>query len=540
MKLTKRPGILAEKRVPFYTKTSLTFSRSRFDKKVTHTLPIIMGRPKKERKESDIVTEFKQENSIDFNINAENPQKLKKKLAPRSSLQFKVGPSFCQTTISNPIFLSSSHEIIYPVVEARVDRGFDKEGEDWVGYKRNYFTLVACFHFGTAHEPDIVAQENFYIIVNGKPKTIQSFNLRLVSRCYEDNTNVSLVQHTAKRDRGPQISPPIFPSVPGALPNHSIIKEVANIRNGSKINHFDKFFYMDRKHDYKNAATNSVLSTYPSGERIAKVAKYERIQFSSTDSQKRTTMSSKHCILEVQLLGQLEGGSYEVLGSIETPPLVVRGRSPSNYQIKKAMLSKAKNKPLAVNQNFLNHPQPTDPDPIMFKHQYEAMPKLYRLMAVPSFSLRPEIYDDIIPMKKNEFGDYNNSNFPQLQDSDIGGVFSVDKENYEPEPSVLSNLFSESAALLPPDYLASISPEIASLSKKSQSSRHKHRSKSKHRNSSSKKTRPISKHRHHHRHYSHRHHHKLQSKSRSKETLDSDDSFLAFQNDMLQIQTEIS
>lgn len=496
-----------------------------------------MGRPKKERKESDTEVEFKQENNVDFNINPEDLQKAKKKLAPRSSLQFKVGPSFSQAAISKPIFVSSSHEIIYPELEARVDRGFDKEGKDWVGYKRNYFTLVACFHFGTAEEPDIVAQENFYIVVDGKPKTIRNFSLRLVSRCFEDNSNVSLVQHTAKRDRGPQISPPIFPSVPGSLPNHSIIKEVANIRNGSKINHFDKFFYMDRKNDYKNIAPDSVLCTYPRSERIAKVAKYERIQFSSADSQKRTTMSSKHCILEVQLLGQFEGGGFEVLASIETPPLVVRGRSPSNYQIKKAMLSKAKNKPLAVSQNFLNQPQPIDPDPIMFKHKHEPMPKLYRLMAVPSFSLKPEIYDDIIPMKKNEFGDYANPNYPQLQESDMGSVFAIDKENYEPEPSVLSNLFSESATLLPQDYLSSISPELASLSKKSKSSRHKHRSKSKHRKSSSRKTRPISKNRHHHHHHSHRHH---QKQERSNETLDSDDSFLAFQNDMLQIQTELA
>lgn len=255
----------------------------------------------------------------------------KRKVAPRSGLQFKVGPSFENTTLYRPIFITSTNENVFPFVNARIDRGFESHGGEWIGYKRNYFTLVSCFEFEGAN-PETFFNEKFHILNDlGELENISCFALRLVSRCSEDESVVNLIQHTAKRDRGPQYLPPVFPAISGYLPSHSIIKQASNIRNGDKIDQYNRMFYLDNT-TLQKCMDTSILSTYPEG-RIATVARYERIQFSTSINYRKSTMVNRHFILKVELLGLLDDGKYAVLASTETQPLVVRGRSPSNYQM---------------------------------------------------------------------------------------------------------------------------------------------------------------------------------------------------------------
>lgn len=260
----------------------------------------------------------------------------KRKVAPRSGLQFKVGPTFESTTLYRPIYISSTNESVFPFVNARIDRGFENYGGEWIGYKRNYFTLVSCFELEDQN-PDIFFSEKFHILNDlGEVDNISCFALRLVSRCSEDDTVVNLIQHTAKRDRGPQYLPPVYPAISGYLPSHSIIKQASNIRNGDKIDQYNRLFYLDNN-TLQNSVDDSILGTYPEG-RIATVARYERIQFSTSINYRKSTMVNRHFVLKVELLGLLDDGKYAVLASTETQPLVVRGRSPSNYQMAKRNL----------------------------------------------------------------------------------------------------------------------------------------------------------------------------------------------------------
>lgn len=259
----------------------------------------------------------------------------KRKVAPRSGLQFKVGPSFESTTLYRPIFITSTNENVFPFVNARIDRGFENHGGEWIGYKRNYFTLVSCFEFDGINT-DTFFKEKFHILNDlGELENISCFALRLVSRCSEDDSVVNLIQHTAKRDRGPQYLPPVFPAVSGYLPSHSIIKQASNIRNGDKIDQYNRLFFLDNA-TLQKGLHSSILSTYPEG-RIATVARYERIQFSASLNYRKSAMVNRHFVLKVELLGLLDDG-YAVLASTETQPLVVRGRSPSNYQMAKRNL----------------------------------------------------------------------------------------------------------------------------------------------------------------------------------------------------------
>lgn len=255
------------------------------------------------------------------------------KLAPRSSLQFKIGPQFSDTFMIHNV-LTSSGQLVTPIVSARIDRGFEKVEDSWVGYKRNYFTLVAAFDFLDMDLKEFLS-ETFTVVDNdNKEHPVKYFAIRLVSRCSEDGTAVNLVQHTAKRDRGPQFAPPTYPSIPGKLPNHNIVKEAANVRNQNKITKLNEIFYFNRQTQANEVDDISAIVDYPINE-ITKVARYERIQFASSINYRKPTANVKHFKLYVELVATTMENFDVLVAATETPPLIIRGRSPSNYRAQK-------------------------------------------------------------------------------------------------------------------------------------------------------------------------------------------------------------
>mmetsp|Transcript_7236 Transcript_7236/g.9151 ORF Transcript_7236/g.9151 Transcript_7236/m.9151 type:complete len:411 (+) Transcript_7236:263-1495(+) len=271
-----------------------------------------------------------------------------RKVAPRSSDLFKVGPQFSETRHHQDIYCKRNDMDVNPILEARIDRGFEVgENGTWIGYKRNYFTLVASFSLENFNF-DRFIQNKFYTYeksskngesVGENKVEISYFAIRLVAKCSDDDVAISLVQHTAKRDKGPQFPPPIYPAVPGDLPDHETVRASCNKRNGNKIENMNKVFYFDRAEYYHNTnldtlKDDSVLKNYPS-DSIARVARFERIQFTSSIRLKSTSVNSRYFTLHVELLGIIENEDCQIqpilLSSIETPPLIIRGRSPSNY-----------------------------------------------------------------------------------------------------------------------------------------------------------------------------------------------------------------
>lgn len=272
-----------------------------------------------------------------------------RKVAPRSSDLFRVGPGFSETRHHQDIYCKRNDLDVNPVLEARIDRGFEVgENGTWIGYKRNYFTLVAGFSLEN-FDFDRFISNKFYTfekaslnngeLVGENKVEISYFAIRLVAKSSDDEGSISLVQHTAKRDKGPQFPPPIYPAVPGDLPDHETVKASCNKRNGSKIENMNKVFYFDRGEYYHETNLDTlkdelILKNYPS-DSIARVARFERIQFTSSIRIKSSSANSRYFTLHVELLGIIEDEDLQIqpilLSSIETPPLVIRGRSPSNY-----------------------------------------------------------------------------------------------------------------------------------------------------------------------------------------------------------------
>lgn len=296
-----------------------------------------------------------------------------RKVAPRSSDLFRVGPPFGMMKQHAAVYCKANDMQVFPMLHARIDRGFEMgETGTWIGYKRNYFTLVASFNlqdfdFGRFIQNQFYTYDKSKLNGNGlhhhphHPRSAQPhhhphhphhahhagetrldisyFAIRLVAKCSDDDVAISLIQHTAKRDKGPQFPPPIYPALPGDLPDHETVKASCNKRNNNKIENMNKIFFFDRAQYYGDYALDSskdhsILRNYPS-DSISKVARFERIQFTSSIRVKSTSTAARYFTLSCELLGIVEDEDSQIqpilLGSIESPPLVIRGRSPSSY-----------------------------------------------------------------------------------------------------------------------------------------------------------------------------------------------------------------
>ena len=259
------------------------------------------------------------------------PLDPKDKVAPRSRYQYKVGPPFEATLILRNIYSATTNDVVIPRLSARIDRGFDFVDSAWIGYKRNYFSLVAAFELCLHPGLLLLQQDKLYIDGESGREFVRNFNLQICCACSSGEIDPLLVQHTAKRDRGPIDEPTVFVAVPGELPTHQVIRESSNIRNGSKIRELETMFYLE-KSARKHCNPDSMLADYPA-ERIARVARYERIQFSTNLSPRRFDVAGDF-FLQVELAVTLMNGNTVTIASTTTPPLIVRGRSPSSYVTK--------------------------------------------------------------------------------------------------------------------------------------------------------------------------------------------------------------
>lgn len=296
--------------------------------------------------------------------------KRKLRIAPRSTLQFKVGPPFKSCGKLRDVICYETGEQLNLKMRQRIDRGFDHIGEDWVGYKRNYFTLVSAFEVnGWCFEE--LLKYSFSTTISPCPANnldnnevdLKILYFAVKIKATDDNNNeIQLVQHTAKRDKGPQFTPDICPLIPSKLPNHQVIREASNVRNINKKKKFDPIFHFYRDQLKTQYGKESLCSSYPDNC-IKKVARFERVQFSASNSVERHFDQNRFFKLHVILgavvseddikphIGELNNkvtaqlfessdevvfsngsrGRFLYLEKKETPALIIRGRSPSNY-----------------------------------------------------------------------------------------------------------------------------------------------------------------------------------------------------------------
>ncbi|KAI8902146.1 hypothetical protein BC833DRAFT_616964 [Globomyces pollinis-pini] len=205
------------------------------------------------------------------------------------------GPPFSNTMQFFPLYNKQNQQVSVSILP-KLDRGFFLAGPEWTCYRRNYFQLSSSFALldGNSMEAGLPC----FIVVNGVPLKVETFLLGIDARVASGERKIGLTQHTPKRDKGPQMTPQPKPVNPG------------------------KPYPLNSENQ-----TDSTIS-------------FERLQFKSATANngKRRAAQQFFCII-VDLFCTTEDGQNFKVATIQSSPLVVRGRSPGHYTDNPAAIS---------------------------------------------------------------------------------------------------------------------------------------------------------------------------------------------------------
>jgi hypothetical protein len=176
-------------------------------------------------------------------------------------------------------------------LQAKMDRGFFRADQDWTCYRRNYFQVSATFEvhginylLNGPEVPCLIRTENQEV------HQVDFFSIGVSARVTGSDKRIELVQHTPKRDKGPQMIPePRVVSAGGNL-------HLASVGSNHNIVTFERM-------QFKTATANN-------GKRRAAQQYYEIV---------------------VDLCANSSSGKQFKVASCTSAPLVVRGRSPGHY-----------------------------------------------------------------------------------------------------------------------------------------------------------------------------------------------------------------
>ena len=220
--------------------------------------------------------------------------------------------------------LQGSDGAVYqPEIYGKIEKGFFLTENTWTCYRRNYFTLNCSYTI----QP-MVPNGNMKLIP-GKEISQAERNLgadgaevKAFAMCIsatvdgEEGKPIELVQHTPKRDKGPQMRPERIILHPRS-PQHNTAWGDNNLGSSSRGLYDSQPF---------NPATN------PATE-----ASFERIQFknaTANNGKRRAAQQYYHITIELwaELGTQSRGEKWVKIAKRPSCQMVVRGRSPGHYQ----------------------------------------------------------------------------------------------------------------------------------------------------------------------------------------------------------------
>ncbi|CAO3642825.1 unnamed protein product [Cunninghamella echinulata] len=213
-----------------------------------------------------------------------------------SSSFFETGPTFTPTKQLLEIWNMEQTNSYQVQLHVKMDRGFFRTEQDWTCYRRNYFQLSATFD---VHGMNYLIQgpEVPCLIKDDQHNTFFQADcfsigiLAFVAGGGNEKKKVDLIQHTPKRDKGPQMTPQ-----PRAL----------------------------------RAGGNLHLAPVGSNHNIVT---FERMQFktaTANNGKRRAAQQYYEIVVDLYANNTSNGHSIRV-ATCTSAPLVVRGRSPGHY-----------------------------------------------------------------------------------------------------------------------------------------------------------------------------------------------------------------
>jgi meiosis-specific transcription factor NDT80 len=234
-----------------------------------------------------------------------------------------AGPPLGETQLLHQLTSADGH-MVRPEIHARVDKGFFLSDRDWTCYRRNYFSVICSYSLmPTTHSLPLYLRRS----ATSQPEHILAFAM-CISAVVDapGGKTVELVQHTPKRDKGPQHRPAkikLSPQPAGGMAFAATSSSpVIQQQHG--------------EHEY----------TFPqqTSQQQQHIAVFDRIQFKSAtanNGKRRAAQQYYHLIVELyadvgSASGSTPGQNNPDAGWVKiayriSAPMVVRGRSPGHY-----------------------------------------------------------------------------------------------------------------------------------------------------------------------------------------------------------------
>lgn len=204
---------------------------------------------------------------------------------------------------------------VRPEIIGKIDKGFFLAENDWTCYRRNYFQISCSY---TLH-PSVPTGTTMHLMQGGQLVQIQAFAMSISAVVDgEHGKPIELVQHTPKRDKGPQMKPDRVVLLPRPV-NTTLYNGMSadgGISGGGR-SLFDPNY--------------AQVSNRPPTE-----CTFERIQFkqaTANNGKRRARQQYYHLIIELYAdLGPQHGDKrWAKIARRVSAQMVVRGRSPGHY-----------------------------------------------------------------------------------------------------------------------------------------------------------------------------------------------------------------
>jgi hypothetical protein len=230
----------------------------------------------------------------------------------------------------------------------KVDRGFfiAPEDNEWTCYRRNYFQLSVAYSISSPNpglSNETLLGAGIILDYHGRQERVTGFKITIGARVYgSDQKIIDLVQHTPKRDKGPQLKPALNLMMPGGdVERHA---------------HHDATDTDEEK---------AVLSGNIAEGDSPRVVTYERIQFkqaTANNGKRRAAQQYFSLIVEAYAVILGAQGMEEIRVAVtKSSPVVVRGRSPGHYSDTAPAEGQITKRPVELTDSasFLRNEQPS-------------------------------------------------------------------------------------------------------------------------------------------------------------------------------------
>ncbi|KAI8369056.1 hypothetical protein BD560DRAFT_330309 [Blakeslea trispora] len=209
-----------------------------------------------------------------------------------SFFSFETGPTFTETRQHYDLCSLDQTNNYQVHLYAKMDRGFFRADQDWTCYRRNYFQISSVFEIqGTNYE----LRGSEVPCLLRKPDTqellqVEYFSIGISARIANNDKKIEIVQHTPKRDKGPQVIP-----------------EPRLVRAGGNLH----------------------LATVGANHNIVT---FERLQFkTATANNGKRRAAQQYYEIVIDLYANFSNQPPLCVANCSSAPLVVRGRSPGHY-----------------------------------------------------------------------------------------------------------------------------------------------------------------------------------------------------------------